>query len=480
MAVSKPPWGLYWRSHTLFIVSTVGIGLFTDLFLYGLIVPILPFILRDRASLPPSQIQSHVSGLLAAYAGASVLCSPAAGIIADRVTSRQTPFLIGLFALLAATLMLCLGQNVPVLVVARVLQGISAAVVWTIGLALVLDTVGPENLGKTIGSIFGFISIGELAAPVLGGVIYRKAGYWGVFGLGLALIAVDFIMRLLLIEKKTAARYADSKTPNGEPYTQQSDQDTENGDTATNEEGEGEESLPLLQKEPLDSFKVPPNQPAAIRFFPLLYCLSDPRLLTALLLAFIQATLLSTFDATIPTVAESYFGFTSLSAGLLFIALVLPYLLLGPVAGWGVDKYGTKPAAVLGFGYLVPVLILLRLARPGSKPQIITYCAILALCGIGLAAIGSPSIVEASNVVQAYERANEGFFGAGGPYAQLYGLNSMVFSAGLTLGPLLSGALKDAIGYGNMNAVVAGLCALTAALSAMFVGGRPRALRRRF
>lgn len=364
----------------------------------------------------------------------------------------------------------------PVLVIARVLQGISAAVVWTIGLALVLDTVGPENLGKTIGSIFGFISVGELAAPVLGGVVYRKAGYWGVFGLGLALIAVDFTMRLLLIEKKTAAKYTDSKTPNGEPYTQHQDQEAENGDTNDQEE----ESLPLLQKEPLDSFKVPPNQPAAIRIYPLFYCLSDPRLLTALLLAFIQATLLSTFDATIPTIAQSYFGYNSLSAGLLFIALVLPYLLLGPIAGWCVDAYGTKPAAVLGFSYLVPVLILLRLVHPGPKPQqIILYCALLALCGVGLAVIGSPSIVEASNVVQAYEKANEGFFGPGGPYAQLYGVNSMVFSAGLTAGPLLAGALKDKVGYGNMNAVVAALCALTAALSAAFVGGRPRVLRRR-
>ena len=152
MAKSKPI-GLAWRSSTLFIVSTVGIGLFTDLFLYGLVVPILPFILEDRVSLSQDQIQSHVSALLAAYAGASVLFSLPAGIIADRVPSRQTPFLIGLFALLAATLMLFLGQNVPVLVVARILQGTSAAVVWTIGLALVMDTVGPENLGKTIGSV---------------------------------------------------------------------------------------------------------------------------------------------------------------------------------------------------------------------------------------------------------------------------------------------------------------------------------------
>lgn len=151
--VKSKPIGLKWRSSTLFIVSTVGIGLFTDLFLYGLVVPILPFILQDRVNLPQGQIQSHVSGLLAAYAGASVLFSPAAGILADRLPTRQLPFLVGLTALLLATLLLFLGQNVAVLTVARILQGISAAVVWTIGLALVLDTVGPENLGKTIGSV---------------------------------------------------------------------------------------------------------------------------------------------------------------------------------------------------------------------------------------------------------------------------------------------------------------------------------------
>ena len=151
--VKSKPVGLKWRCSTLFIVSTVGIGLFTDLFLYGLVVPILPFILQDRVNLPHHQIQSHVSGLLAAYAGASVLFSLPTGVLADRLPTRQLPFLVGLTALLLATLLLFLGRNVAVLTVARVLQGISAAVVWTIGLALVLDTVGPDNLGKTIGSV---------------------------------------------------------------------------------------------------------------------------------------------------------------------------------------------------------------------------------------------------------------------------------------------------------------------------------------
>lgn len=153
MAGDRPPFGLKWRSSTTFIISTVAIGLFTDLFLYGLIVPILPFMLRDRVDLPQDKVQSYVSGLLAAYAGASVVCSVPAGWVADRTNARQLPFLSGLAALLAATILLGVGQSVAILVVARVLQGVSAAIVWTVGLAMVLDTVGPENLGKVIGSV---------------------------------------------------------------------------------------------------------------------------------------------------------------------------------------------------------------------------------------------------------------------------------------------------------------------------------------
>ena len=287
------PRGLRWRSSTLFIVRTVGIGLFTDLFLYGIVVPILPYLLVDRVHLPQDQIQSHVSGLLAAYAGASVLFSPLAGIIADRFSkSRQLPFLIGLLALVLATLLLGLGQTIAVLAVARVLQGLSAAVVWTIGLALVLDTVGPEKLGTTIGSIFGFISIGELAAPVLGGIVYNKAGYGGAFGMGIGILAVDFIMRALLIEKKTAKRYQHAQEDEGEARNDANALVHEHEGHGAEEAGEED---PLIQKQEEDRFKIPDGQSKTIRSFPLLFCLKDPRLLTALLLGFNQASLLASY-----------------------------------------------------------------------------------------------------------------------------------------------------------------------------------------
>jgi MFS family permease len=462
------PMGLKWRSNTTFILATVAIGLFIDLFLYGLIVPILPFILTDRLNVPHSEVQTWTSVLLACYAGASVLFSLPAGIIADKLPARQLPFLGGLVALLASTILLFLGQTIGVLIFARILQGISAAVLWTIGLAMVLDTVGSERLGIVIGSIFSSISIGELMAPVLGGIVYKKAGDGAVFGMGFGLLSIDFLMRLLLIEKKVAKKYGEV--------------DEEAEETAADAEGEeARESSPLLthshQKE-MEKWDVPEGQAKVIQYFPIFYCLSNPRLLVAELVAFTQATLLAVFDSTIPTEAQDLFGFDSLNAGLLFIPLVIPYLTLGSLAGKGVDKYGPKYFAALGMAYLTIPLVLLRIPQEGGTPEIIKFCAFLALCGFGLAAISAPSIVEASYVVEQYYKHNKEFFGEQGPYAQLYAINMMVFSGGLTLSPLIAGSLRDKIGYGNMNAVVAGLCAMISALSFLYLGGKPKVLKR--
>ncbi|KAK5121389.1 hypothetical protein LTR85_005221 [Meristemomyces frigidus] len=475
---SEKPAGLQWRSNTVFIVATVAIGLFTDLFLYGLVVPILPYMLEDRVGLPPHRIQSTVSGLLAAYAGASVVFSPIAGILADRLPSRQAPFLLSLLALLGATIMLFLGTTLPVLVLSRMLQGISAAFVWTIGLALCLETVGPENLGKTIGSIFSFISVGSLCSPPLGGVLYAKTGYKGVFGIAFGVLAIDFIMRIIVIEKKIARKYEvedpDSVSDlNTTPNHQQ--------DGAADEERRDDEEQPLLGGKEDDEavYQLSDKQPWIVRIIPILPCLANPRLLTAFLVAFIQALLLGSFDATIPTVAKEYFNFDSLKSGILFVPLGVFDLLLGPLFGWCVDRYGTKPVGVIGYTFLVPVLILLRLPHPGGKDQVLLYGGLLALCGVGLAGIGAPSLVEAGAIIEKYYEVNPEFFGETGPYAQLYGFNSMVFGAGMTIGPELAGELKQVIGYGNMNLVLAASCAVTAGLCFVYIGGTPRIFTRR-
>lgn len=98
-----------------------------------------------------------------------------------------------------------------------------------------------------------------------------------MFGLGFAIIAVDFIMRFLIIEKKTAAQYEEpEEQTNAHTEDEEDIGQVEDGHEATEEE-------PLLRKEEEDNYKVPPGQNKAIRSFPILYCLKDPRLLVALL-----------------------------------------------------------------------------------------------------------------------------------------------------------------------------------------------------
>lgn len=323
--------------------------------------------------------------------------------------------------------------------------------------------------------IFSFISVGNLLAPLLGGVLYEKTGYAGVFGIGLAVLAVDFIMRVLVIEKKVARRY-DAAGPQSVGDLEAIESNNQEGDEPEHANSEQGEEEPLLGKKENDLFKLSKDQPAIAQKITILPCMTDPRLLTALLVAFVQALLLGSFDATVPTTAKELFGFDSLKGGLLFLPLGAFDLIIGPLAGWFVDRYGTKPCAVIGYGYLVPVLILLRLPQPGGKDQILLFGGLLALCGIGLAIIGAPSIVEAGSVVQKYYEANPDFFGDQGPYAQLYGLNSMVFSLGLAVGPLLAGELKQVLGYGNMNVVLASISLATAVLCFVWIGGKPKFL----
>jgi MFS family permease len=293
---------------------------------------------------------------------------------------------------------------------------------------------------------------------------------------------VDLVLRLLVIEKKIAKLYQQPST-NGTNTPSQPDSHSnlpasEVTPLLNDIQGEDSTLARNRQNEDLTSFIIPPNQNALIRQAPILACLKNLSLLTAFLVGFMQASILGAFDATIPTIAVEYYNFTSLRAGLLFLALGIPTLLLGPVAGWAVDRFGTKPAATLGFTYITPVIACLRFVEPGGTPQVRVYAVILALCGVGLAAIDAPSIVEAGLVVEKYHKANPDFFGINGPYAQLYGLNSMVFSAGFTLGPLIAGSLKDSIGYGNMNTLLAGATGITALLSFLFIGGRPNLGRR--
>lgn len=99
------------------------------MFLYGIIVPVIPFALQSRSDVEQDKVQYWVSVLIAIYGASLLAFSPVCGWLADRGSSRRSPLLFGLLALLGSTVLLQLGDSIDILIAGRVLQGASAAVV---------------------------------------------------------------------------------------------------------------------------------------------------------------------------------------------------------------------------------------------------------------------------------------------------------------------------------------------------------------
>jgi MFS family permease len=114
------------RSAALFVTA---VALATDMLVYGIAIPVLP---RIAGTSGPTAV-----GLLfACYAIAMIVATPLAGVLVDRIGHR-IPMLAGLFALAASTVLFAAVQALPILMLARALQGVAAAVSWTAGLALI-------------------------------------------------------------------------------------------------------------------------------------------------------------------------------------------------------------------------------------------------------------------------------------------------------------------------------------------------------
>lgn len=99
------------------------------MFLYGVIVPVIPFAIESRSHVDAGQVQYWVSVLVAVYGASLLAFSPLCGWLADHGSSRRLPLLLGLFVLLGSTVLLNVGNSVGILITGRVLQGASAAVV---------------------------------------------------------------------------------------------------------------------------------------------------------------------------------------------------------------------------------------------------------------------------------------------------------------------------------------------------------------
>jgi MFS family permease len=373
------------------------------------------------------------------------------GYLSDHISSRRLPFTLGLLLLASATVLFALSTTLPTLLVARFLQGLATAIVFTVGYALLFDKVGSESLGRAMGYTSMSLSFGWFLGPVVGGVIYKWWGYYAVFALPLALVGVEIVLRLLVIEEKREKKSIGVR-------------DVEDG----REEGVTDETQPLLSPSPAPKVRTATPNPHRNA---LVVLVSSQRFMVGMLGFCVLNALMVAFDGVLPVYVKELFKFNSQQVSLTFIFLTAP-MLLSPLFGALADRMGsTKWPAVAGLGLAIPGLLLLRLVTEDSERDLITLVCVLSVVGLSFAIGMPPLAAEVMHVVDEIEERNPGIFGPNGACAQAYGLTNAGVGVGCVLGPLGAGYIRVHYGWCTSVTCMAALSALAICFVLPVTGG---------
>ncbi|KAL3477480.1 major facilitator superfamily domain-containing protein [Aspergillus californicus] len=463
----KRPFLIEWRASKGFIIFVVVFAVFTDILLYGIIVPVTPTALHERAGIQEGEEQKWTSILLGLYAGALLAFSPPAGYLADRINSRRWPLLLGLIALAGSTALLCVGTHIALWITGRLCQGASAAVVWTVGCALLVDTVDKDGLGQALGYIGMGMTFGAMGGPLLGGVLYEHGGYYSVFGLAFALIVVDIVLRLLLVERKDAAVWLeglDGRQGQETPVEPDVERQKDNA-------GQSHQGPPLSNT--VTPNTVTPNQlPTQKRKSALHTLLASTRLIVSLWAYFVLSLVLTSFDSVLPLFVEETFHWQQTAQGLIFIPLTIPHI-IDPIIGFLNDRFPQSRRFIASGAFFaaVPILTLLRFVTDSSTSHVVLLCALLALLGLCLASTLAIILVEVSYVVREKEERNPEVWGKGGAMALAYGVLNSAWAGGSLAGPFLAGFVRESQGWGTMAWVIALIVGVTGVPVFFWMGG---------
>lgn len=311
-----------------------------------------------------------------------VFSAPMAGYIVRVCEKRQIPFLGGLSCAFGATLFFMLGNKPWMIIVARIFQGLSAGVVYTAGLTLLVDTIESHELGPWIGFGLSGMNFGVLVSPTLGGIVYEKSGFYSVFVMGLGVVFVNLVLILLIVDRKTAEKYKGPANPTGNPNllneeTVQASAASAKRRVPNVENGDMNATTPLLSSCGEPSIK-PEDQPS--------WCsivggfVRNPQLVAALYGCLINTILVSSMDAVLPIFVKQTFHWLSGATGAIFLNLTVPSL-IGPFIGIISDKYGVRSVSVIGFTFAAVGVTFLAFIQSDDTRSKIVACFLLFLVG---------------------------------------------------------------------------------------------------
>lgn len=144
--------------------------------------------------LPFIQVQAVVIGYLISLTITVVI----AGRLGDRYGCKSM-LIVGLVIFSLASLLCSVAPSLWILVAARSFQGIGAAFLMTLAMALTRQTVNKSQLGRAMGMLGTISALGTALGPVLGGLLIALSGWQIIFGLQFILASIVIILAWVLL-----------------------------------------------------------------------------------------------------------------------------------------------------------------------------------------------------------------------------------------------------------------------------------------
>ncbi|CAN5492512.1 MFS transporter [soil metagenome] len=261
--------------------------------------------------------------LIAVYDFAELFAKPIAGVVADRRGMRVT-LLMGL-ALFVVGSLLYLVVPAKLLLIVRFVQGLGAAALSTVSIALV-GRFYVEGRGRAFGIYNAVKGAGYVLAPTAGAMLATREGFASVFVASAALGALAFALTFILPADRAAA----------------------------------------LDEDDEPSFKQ------------LFALLKNPALLPTYAAIVINMFVVGVLFGFLPVYLHEI-GYSTGKAGLIVSAATASYLLVQPLAGWLADRF--DPALTIIGGLAAAACA--TLAIPAATGWPLIPLAIVAGLGVG-------------------------------------------------------------------------------------------------
>jgi MFS transporter, DHA2 family, methylenomycin A resistance protein len=163
------------RSRTVFAVCFGFFLVLLDTTALNVATPVLGHEFGNRIS----NLQWIVNSYTLVFASLLLV----AGAIGDR-TGVKRSYQIGLILFTGASLLSALSTSLPMLISARVMQGLGAAIMVPASLAILSHTFpDPQERGHAVSTWANTASLGFAAGPVLGGILTAFIGWRSIFWL---------------------------------------------------------------------------------------------------------------------------------------------------------------------------------------------------------------------------------------------------------------------------------------------------------